>query len=134
MVGLQCSARDQGLRTLVSRFRYEKFQFTRFVTTKGETCLVVPFNRQTRPAQSLGKTRERLDRRWQMSKLQSGNIHHRPSIFCFGLDFVARMEPVRGAPCQRRTLSRITRHVERTSTVVTAVSVLRSAIRNPKVS
>src|SRR5580693_5895606 len=64
-----------------------------------------------------------------MSKMQSGNIHHRPSIFCFSLDSAARMQPVRRAPCQMRTLSRVTSLVEPTSALA-AASAARSAIRN----
>src|SRR5438067_10623705 len=69
MVGLQCSARDQGLRPLVSRFSHEKFQFTRFVTTKGETCLVVPFDQQTRPAQKSQKDARAFQ--WELANEQN---------------------------------------------------------------
>ncbi len=64
MIGLQRSARDQCLRALITRFRDEKFQFASLVAAEGESGLVVAFNQQTWPAQSLGKTRERFNGRW----------------------------------------------------------------------
>ena len=49
---------------MVARFRYEKFQFASLVAAEGESGLVVAFDQQTWSAESLGKTRERFDRRW----------------------------------------------------------------------
>ena len=37
MIRLQCSASDQRVRTLLPRFRYQKFQLARLVAAKGFT-------------------------------------------------------------------------------------------------
>jgi hypothetical protein len=58
MIGLQRPASNQRLRGLVTRFRYEKFQFSSLVTAKGKSGLIVALDQQTWSAQGLGKTRE----------------------------------------------------------------------------
>ena len=50
MIGLQCPARYQSLRTLVTCFCYQEFQFTSLVAAKGEPGLVVALNQQMRSA------------------------------------------------------------------------------------
>jgi hypothetical protein len=55
-------------------------------------------------------------------------------LFSVSVWIVARMQPVRGASCQMRTLSRVTRHVEPPSAVPTAVSATRSAIGDAEFS
>src|SRR5688572_8577545 len=96
MVGLQRAAGNQHLRALRARLCHEKFQFTSLVATEGKTGLVVAFDQNSWAAQCFRKTRELLDRRRQMSELQTRNLFHTyaPSC-CFVLVF----------PCERITSS-----------------------------
>jgi hypothetical protein len=69
MIRLQCPASDQGLRTLLTSFRDQEFQFASLIPAKGKSGLVVAFHEQPRSAQDLGKTRKRLDRGRQVGEM-----------------------------------------------------------------
>ena len=64
MIGLQRPASNQSLCAPVARFRQEKFQFPSLVAAERKSGLVVAFDQQTWPAQSLRKTRECFNGRW----------------------------------------------------------------------
>jgi hypothetical protein len=81
VIRLHRPAGDQRLCALIARFGDEEFQFTGFVTAEGKSGLVVAFDEDTRSSQMVGKTREFLDRGWEVGEMESGDFVHKNSLF-----------------------------------------------------